>query len=429
MSSTTRRSQLRALLAHLAASCWLGLNRTPERSDGLDILHWFGANRATTVGALTTARPSQIEWAATAMPARRSPFTYAATPLRLILAKSRARFTTCTRCGPWVLREREHAGEWPASSPMPAARRLLDARAPATSAADDPPPQVLVNCRSSSGGICSRGSTSPRSTPCCSCGQPRAASCFLQQLRPGPAPCPGKSCYGARFHRQAHRRFRHDLRLPRPARRQRDQLRQQIEAASLPSPRLQPPARSRPPGAGAFNLRESLPSRRPSLPGRDASLGPASRRRWLEGLAWSPGSFMWRGVGRCCSGSFGWGQGHSGDPTADEEAVGAGIAAACFISTTQRCAAGGSSSQRGRWRQIRRASILLPRPVADAAGPSSGAWPQPCALAERWCAFWGAAHSRRAGWSFSRCCWSAPTSWWRRSLAASGRWEPAPPLP
>ena len=157
-----------------------------------------------------------------------------------------------------------------------------------------------------------------------------SAIVFLQQLGRGLRLCPGKSCLTVLdFIGQAHRRFRHDLRYRALLGGSRDQLRQQIEAGFpfLPagcSLQLDRVSTER----VLSNLRESLPSRRPQLLAECRRLGACSLAALLEGLGMELGEFYRvAGCWALLQRELGWGAGAaSGEPTADEERLGRGIA-------------------------------------------------------------------------------------------------------
>jgi hypothetical protein len=158
-----------------------------------------------------------------------------------------------------------------------------------------------------------------------------SAIVFLQQLGRGLRLHPSKSCLTVLdFIGQAHRSFRFDLRFRALFSGTRDQLEQQIKEGFpvLPagcSLQLDRVSSER----VLSNLRESLPSRRPQLLAEARRLGRCSLAGLLEGLGMELGEFykvagswalLQRELGWLAAGAA------SGEPTADEERLGRGIA-------------------------------------------------------------------------------------------------------
>jgi len=203
------------------------------------------------------------------------------------------------------------------------ARRLLRASSSATKRARaDPRASGLVNCSPLRGGICStKGSTFPRIDTVLFCGPHESAIVFLQQLGRGLRSCLARAAHGdSNFIGQAHPPASHDLRLPRPARRQpRPAAPGQIRSR-LPLPSRQAAASSstRLPRSGCFQIcAKSLPSRlAPAGWPNAVASGPASAAALLGGLALEAWGVLsgGRGVGVAASGSWGGGRASLGSP-------------------------------------------------------------------------------------------------------------------
>jgi len=177
----------------------------------------------------------------------------------------------------------------------------------------------LVNCRSSSavGSVQLKGSDIPARIDTCCFPAPnrerRSCSCSSSaRLRL----CWQELPHGARFHRPSPiARFQ-----PRPS--ATAPCRGSARAAPRRSsrlpflPRLQPPARSR---LHAERVLSNFGANRCQCPGQPAGRMPVASGllaggALLEGLAGAGEFYRWRGVGRCCSGSWGGGRGSPGRP-------------------------------------------------------------------------------------------------------------------
>jgi len=176
------------------------------------------------------------------------------------------------------------------------------------------------------------------------------------------------------------------------------------------------------PAAGPSLLAE-MPSPR-GLP----RCGAAWRARMELGeLLSGGGGTVWR----CCSGSWGGGQGQPPrDPRADEEAGGGYRRRPCFISTTPKRLRWLSMDQlQRRWRPSGELRFLLPSAVADADWPSSRAMAATCCPSQRrWCGSWALPpHSRPSWWSCRAAALrSAPTPGGDARLPL-WRWRTRPP--
>ncbi|MCT0231914.1 DUF3427 domain-containing protein [Synechococcus sp. CS-1327] len=340
-------------LAHLAPCLLLGLTATPERTDGLDILHWFGGHTAAELrlwsaldqgllcpfhyfGLHDGTDLSQIEWRRNgyAPEALSKLYTADDARLRLILRELTAKIThlpTMRALGFCV--SVEHAG-WMARKFADAGLRAasLDASSPRDERAEQ-----IRRLRSGELQILfavdlfNEGLDIPEIDTVLFLRPTESAIVFLQQLGRGLRLCPGKSCLTVLdFIGQAHRRFRHDLRYRALLGGTRDQLRQQIEAGFpfLPagcSLQLDRVSTER----VLANLRESLPTRRPQLLAECRRLGRCSLASLLEGLGMELGEFYRvAGCWALLQRELGWGVtgAASGVPTADEERLGRGIA-------------------------------------------------------------------------------------------------------
>ena len=194
-----RRTDLPAPARARAPWVLLGLTATPERTDGADVLALVRRPDRRRAAALGRARaagcscPFQYFGVADDVDLRRSLAARAATTSassttstpattpgsRMVLERARAtRSTTRDRCGPRLLRQRRAralhgraastrpaspARASTASTPTPSARQALAASRRAA--------RSTSSSRSTSS---TRASTSARSTPCSSCGRPRA---------------------------------------------------------------------------------------------------------------------------------------------------------------------------------------------------------------------------------------------------------------
>jgi len=271
------------------------------------------------------------------------------------------------------------------------------------------------------GGICStKGLDIPEIDTVLFCGPPRARSCsaaaraaacallalaraasrVLDFHRPGPSPLPATTPLPPPL-------LGGSRRPAAPADRSR---------LPLPPRRLQPPARIGLHGAGAFNIgAESLPKPPASLLANAVASGPARWRAAWRGSAWSWGSFYsgggcWAFLQRV--GGGGQAAGLRGKPTADEERLGRGSPAACFISTTQAPALArlDSAMQRPLRGPSGEASILLPSRQVGMLLPSSGAMAAHVPPQRRLVRLLGRRrHSRRAGGALFAPAAGAPT--------------------
>ncbi|MCP9917549.1 DUF3427 domain-containing protein [Cyanobium sp. ATX 6F1] len=339
-------------LAHLAPSLLLGLTATPERTDGLDILHWFGGHTAAELrlwsaldqgllapfhyfGLHDGTDLSQIEWRRNgyATEALTNLYTADDARLRLILRELEGKIThlsTMRALGFCV--SVEHAA-WMARKFAAAGLRAasLDANSPRDERAEQ-----IRRLRSGELQILfavdlfNEGLDIPEIDTVLFLRPTESAIVFLQQLGRGLRLCPGKSCLTVLdFIGQAHRNFRHDIRYRALLGGSRDQLRQQIETGFpfLPagcSLQLDRVSTER----VLSNLRESLPSRRPQLLAECRRLGACSLAELLDGLGMELGEFYRvAGCWALLQRELGWAVAEaSGEPTADEERLGRGIA-------------------------------------------------------------------------------------------------------
>jgi len=400
-----RRSSYERWLPTWAPSLLLGLTATTERSDGLDILHWLrGPHRRRNYGFAPPRRtePSQIEFFGWGRAAKNGYASEALTNLlhrddarlRLILATRGSKIhQPCTRCGPWAFCVSvEHAG-WDGRQVRRCrpARRLLRCLEPRRSSAAGRSArlQVLVNVQGPlrGGSGSTKGSTSPRSTTCfpaapreresCSCssvgrglaplapGQELPSRCSISSARP--SPLPPRPRYRAHARRQP-----------------RAQLRSRSKPLPLPPAVLQTSQLDRAHGAGAFKF-----ARIAAQPPATQLLGPncASPRACSLGgaagreLGMELGSFI--RVAGCWAllqrdfGVGGWGAASGGASSADElSGLAVGVSPAglgVHLGRTPSACAGLVDQCSGRWRPIRRASILLPSASGGCLRPSSGA--------------------------------------------------------
>ncbi|MDM7936773.1 MAG: DUF3427 domain-containing protein [Cyanobium sp. CZS 48M] len=339
-------------LTHLVPSLLLGLTATPERTDGEDILHWFGGRIAAELrlwsaldqgllcpfhyfGLHDGTDLSQIEWRRNgyATEALSNLYTADDARLRLILRELEGKITNLAAMralGFCVSVEHAH---WMARKFVAAGLRAaaLDASSPRDERADQirrlraGQLQILFAVD-----LFNEGLDIPEIDTVLFLRPTESHLVFLQQLGRGLRLHPSKSCLTVLdFIGQAHRNFRFDLRYRALLGGTRDQLKQQIEAGFpfLPagcSLQLDRVSSER----VLANLRESLPSRRPQLLAEARRLGRCSLAALLDGLGMELGEFYrvagsWALLQR----ELGWAAGApSGGPTADEERLGRGIA-------------------------------------------------------------------------------------------------------
>jgi superfamily II DNA or RNA helicase len=341
----------RRWLDHLRPQLLLGLTATPERADGLDILHWFGGRIATELrlwsaldqGLLAPfhyfavnddADLSALEWRRGGyVPAQLSAVytgdhrrvdlilseleKKVAEPLRMralgfCVSVEHARFMAERFCARGLRAEALDAST-PADLRQAALRRLQSGELQILFAVD------LFN----------EGLDIPSIDTVLLLRPTESAVVFLQQLGRGLrlSPDTGKSCLTVLdFIGQQHRRFRFDLRYRALLGGTRDQLEQQIKDGFpfLPagcSLQLDRVSSER----VLSNLRESLPTRRPQLLAEARSLGRCSLAGLLEGLGMEVGEFYkvagsWALLQR----ELGWVA--AGAATGDEKRLGRGIA-------------------------------------------------------------------------------------------------------
>nr|WP_198949697.1 DUF3427 domain-containing protein [Synechococcus sp. 1G10] len=339
-------------LAHLAPSLLLGLTATPERTDGLDILHWFGGHTAAELrlwsaldqgllcpfhyfGLHDGTDLSRIEWRRNgyATEALSNLYTADDARLRLILRELSAKITnvpTMRALGfcvsvehaSWMARKCAEVGLRAASLDASSSR---DERAEQIRRLRSGELQILFAVD-----LFNEGLDIPEIDTVLFLRPTESAIVFLQQLGRGLRLCPGKSCLTVLdFIGQAHRRFRHDLRYRALLGGTRDQLRQQLETGFpfLPagcSLQLDRVSTER----VLSNLRESLPSRRPQLLTECRRLGACSLAALLDGLGMELGEFYRvAGCWALLQRELGWGAAAaSGEPTPDEKRLGRGIA-------------------------------------------------------------------------------------------------------
>ena len=340
-------------LRHLAPALLLGLTATPERTDGDDILHWFGGRTAAELrlwsaldqgllcpfhyfGLHDGTDLSRIEWRRNgyATEALSNLYTADDARLRLILRELAAKIThlEAMRALGFCVSV-EHA-RWMARKFVAAGLRAasLDASSPRDERAEQ-----IRRLRSGELQILfavdlfNEGLDIPEIDTVLFLRPTESHLVFLQQLGRGLRLCPGKSCLTVLdFIGQAHRNFRFDLRYRALLGGSRDQLKQQIEAGFpfLPagcSLQLDRVSSER----VLSNLRESLPSRRPQLLAEARRLGRCSLSALLDGLGMELGEFyrvagswalLQRDLGWVAAGPA------SGEPSDDEKRLGRGIA-------------------------------------------------------------------------------------------------------
>ena len=349
-------------LAHLQPALLLGLTATPERTDGDDILHWFGGRIAAELrlwsaldqgllcpfhyfGLHDGTDLSGIEWRRNgyASEALSNLYTADDARLRLILRELAAKVSNVAAMralGFCVSVEHAH---WMARKFVAAGLRAaaLDASSPREQRAEQirrlraGELQILFAVD-----LFNEGLDIPEIDTVLFLRPTESAIVFLQQLGRGLRLCRGKSCLTVLdFIGQAHRRFRFDLRYRALLGGTREQLQTQLEVGFpfLPagcSLQLDRVATER----VLANLRESLPSRRPQLLSEARRLGRCSLAALLQGLGMELVEFYrvagsWALLQR----ELGWGAGAaSGEPTADEKRLGRGVGRLLHLDDTDR---------------------------------------------------------------------------------------------
>ena len=185
------------LLGHVRPKVLLGLTATPERADGLDVLRHFGGHLSAQIrlpdainrkllapfqyfAVTDTEDLGGLRWQRGGYRAEDLDRVYTGNDLRAALVIEKVRSDPpgpAAVAGPGLLRERRpRRVHGPASSTRPASRPRASRPTPPTATAGRPRPGSATggstSCSSSTS--TTRGSTSPRSTRCCSSGRPRA---------------------------------------------------------------------------------------------------------------------------------------------------------------------------------------------------------------------------------------------------------------
>ena len=295
-------------LTHLQPTLLLGLTATPERTDGDDILHWFGGRIAAELrlwsaldlgllapfhyfGIHDGTDLSRIEWRRNGYDIGTLTNLYTANDARLALilrelqdkitnveAMRALGFCVSVEHASWMARKFVEAGLRAACVDSSSRR---EERAEQIRRLRDGELQILFAVD-----LFNEGLDIPEIDTVLFLRPTESAIVFMQQLGRGLRLHPAKSCLTVLdFIGQAHRRFRHDLRYRALLGGSRQQMQQQIEQGFpfLPagcSLQLDRVASER----VLANLRDSLPSRRPQLLAECRSLGACSLAALLDGL-------------------------------------------------------------------------------------------------------------------------------------------------